>query len=263
VNHLKNTEHYIDNPSPVAGYYLLQDRLDATDQKKKKKKETLDVYSSFPCKRPLCEMIQYDGFTKVLTAKIRLIPEKLYHFKIAIADVHDKIYDSGVILKSHTFKSYDKYGYIKGDTSGYRVKDEDLEKELKKEKEKEKVQIKEKPEKTIPSQKAERYTVFFDFDSSVFPDSSAGILKEIAGILKSDPSLRILLSGHTDSKGTDQYNQKLSERRNASVQKQLVAAGVEADRIKTESHGESKPKTENNSDWGRSRNRRVEIFILN
>lgn len=77
------------------------------------------------------------------------------------------------------------------------------------------------------------------------------------------PNSKILLSGHTDTEGNDLFNMQLSQERTDVVKKYLVKQGVDESRIQTVDYGESMPLMDNNSEYGKARNRRVEINILN
>ena len=70
-----------------------------------------------------------------------------------------------------------------------------------------------------------------------------------------------MVSGHTDSNGSDAYNLNLSQRRALSVKNYLVGQGVPASRIQTLGYGESSPIADNSTEYGRSQNRRVELTI--
>ena len=70
------------------------------------------------------------------------------------------------------------------------------------------------------------------------------------------------IEGHTDSKGTEEYNQKLSERRAEAVANYLVKLGVDRDKVSAVGYGESNPVATNETDSGRQLNRRVEIIVL-
>jgi OOP family OmpA-OmpF porin len=82
-------------------------------------------------------------------------------------------------------------------------------------------------------------TVFFDFDKSNIRPDAAETLKEVAAILKDNPEIKVLVEAHTDKIGTDTYNQKLSERRAASVKKFLEDNGVENARVEAIGLGET------------------------
>lgn len=103
----------------------------------------------------------------------------------------------------------------------------------------------------------------FAFDSAKIDSRDKDKLDTIASKLKAEPaSTELDISGHTDSVGSDAYNQKLSDRRAHAVADYLVNAGVPASSIKSvEGYGESKPVADNKTKEGRADNRRVEIQI--
>ena len=72
----------------------------------------------------------------------------------------------------------------------------------------------------------------------------------------------IIAVGHTDSRGSDAYNQKLSQRRAEAVKKYLVGKGIEANRVYTEGKGEKQPVADNKTKEGKAKNRRVEIEVV-
>ncbi|MBI5040036.1 MAG: OmpA family protein [Gammaproteobacteria bacterium] len=100
----------------------------------------------------------------------------------------------------------------------------------------------------------------FDHDRSVIKDAAKPQLDEFATRVKSLSKVEsVNVVGHTDSSGTDAYNQKLSERRAASVETYLVGQGVDGALINTSGMGESQPVADNSTKEGRAQNRRVEI----
>ena len=107
----------------------------------------------------------------------------------------------------------------------------------------------------------------FDFNKYAIKREFAPVLDEAAQILKDNPSVKVTVEGHTDSIGSDAYNQKLSERRAMAVKHYLVSKGVTADRLDTVGYGESRPvapnKTPNGKDnpEGRAMNRRAELKV--
>ncbi|MDF0718611.1 MULTISPECIES: OmpA family protein [Chryseobacterium group] len=103
--------------------------------------------------------------------------------------------------------------------------------------------------------------VNFGFDSSELSATSRANLDKLADILKNNEDTNINIYGHTDSKGTDSYNQALSERRAAAVKSYLVGKGVASSRMYTMGMGESDPKSSNDTEAGRADNRRVEFAI--
>lgn len=103
------------------------------------------------------------------------------------------------------------------------------------------------------------FNLLFDFDSAKIKDDMIPALEQAKKILNEDPAATFLVMGHTCSIGTDAYNQKLSERRAASVKNWLVSNGIDAGRLEEIGYGESKPKYDNSTEESRKLNRRVEI----
>ena len=104
-------------------------------------------------------------------------------------------------------------------------------------------------------------TVNFDFDSSNLTSVAKTNLNKLAEVLKNNPDTNINIYGHTDSRGTDEYNQSLSERRANSVVNYLVSLGVAKSRLFAMGVGEKEPIADNSTDAGRAKNRRVEFAI--
>jgi OOP family OmpA-OmpF porin len=105
--------------------------------------------------------------------------------------------------------------------------------------------------------------VNFDFNKSVVRKADDAELQKAVEFVKKYPGYQVSIEGHTDSIGTDKYNQALSERRAAAVKAYLVKQGVvDNQKITSVGYGESKPIADNKTDKGRFENRRVEILIL-
>jgi outer membrane protein OmpA-like peptidoglycan-associated protein len=105
--------------------------------------------------------------------------------------------------------------------------------------------------------------VNFDFDKSVIRKTDDAELQQAVDFLKKYPGYQISIEGHTDSIGTDKYNQALSERRAAAVKAYLLQQGVvDSQRITSVGYGKSRPIADNKTKQGRFENRRVEILIL-
>lgn len=104
--------------------------------------------------------------------------------------------------------------------------------------------------------------IFFDFDKSNILQESYNELQKLIEILKSHPNMKIEIGGHTDDKGTIEYNQKLSESRAKAVVKYLVNKGIDERRLKYKGYGELCPIDTNDTEIGRFNNRRVEFKIL-
>jgi outer membrane protein OmpA-like peptidoglycan-associated protein len=103
--------------------------------------------------------------------------------------------------------------------------------------------------------------ILFGFDSSELTSASKVNISELAKTLKKYEDTEILIEGHTDSQGTEEYNQELSERRAASVSIQLKNLEVSGSRISEVGYGEMQPVADNSTKEGRSQNRRVEVAI--
>lgn len=103
--------------------------------------------------------------------------------------------------------------------------------------------------------------VLFAFDSARLTAAAMATLDGLVGRLSGADVQSIRIEGHTDSVGSDTYNQRLSERRATSVMDYLISRGVAADRLSIRGFGESQPVADNASDDGRAQNRRVEIVV--
>ncbi|MFH1137901.1 MAG: OmpA family protein [Pseudomonadota bacterium] len=102
---------------------------------------------------------------------------------------------------------------------------------------------------------------FFDFDKSVVKPQYLPYIAKAAGILRTYRNLGVEVAGHTDNRGSDEYNMKLGLRRAQAVKDWLVKYGVEAGRLEVKSYGESQPAASNATDEGRAKNRRVELHV--
>lgn len=107
-----------------------------------------------------------------------------------------------------------------------------------------------------------RSDVLFDVNSSILKPGGYDEIQRVANVLKQYPQTTIRVEGHTDSTGSEAYNQQLSERRAQAVKNALINYGVNANRIMTVGFGESKPVATNATVAGRQLNRRVNIVIV-
>jgi outer membrane protein OmpA-like peptidoglycan-associated protein len=101
----------------------------------------------------------------------------------------------------------------------------------------------------------------FDFDRYKLKPEFKPTLNKVADVLYRDPNLRIQVIGHTDNKGSEEYNQQLSERRARATADYLSSQGVDASQIEVEGRGELEPRADNGTAEGRAQNRRVEIYL--
>lgn len=103
---------------------------------------------------------------------------------------------------------------------------------------------------------------FFDFDKATLKPAGKAKLDDLIGKVKGINLEVIIAVGHTDSVGSDEYNQKLSMRRSNAVKAYLISKGVDKTRIYTEGKGEKQPVADNGTKEGRAKNRRVEIEVV-
>ena len=103
---------------------------------------------------------------------------------------------------------------------------------------------------------------FFDFDKSVLKPEGKAKLDDLASKVQNINLEVIIAVGHTDSVGSDAYNQKLSVRRAEAVKAYLVSKGIDKSRVYTEGKGEKQPVASNKTADGRAKNRRVEIEVV-
>ena len=103
--------------------------------------------------------------------------------------------------------------------------------------------------------------VNFEFDKAVLTANAKTILDAVAAELLVYPAVTVELGGHTDARGSESYNQQLSEARAAAVRKYLEGKGVDAGRMTSVGYGESQPIAGNSSDEGREQNRRTELTV--
>ncbi len=117
--------------------------------------------------------------------------------------------------------------------------------------------------KLITEGKLISYGILFDTNSDKIKVESAPSIKEIATVLKDNPTVKVKISGHTDADGADEANLDLSKRRAESVKNELVKTHViDAGRLETEGKGETQPIVPNDSGINKAKNRRVEFIKL-
>jgi outer membrane protein OmpA-like peptidoglycan-associated protein len=104
--------------------------------------------------------------------------------------------------------------------------------------------------------------IFYDFDKSTLRSESVSELENLIQLLNNNPTMKIELSSHTDGKGTDDYNMKLSQARAQSVVDYLIGKSINKDRLVAKGYGKSQPIAGNDTDEGRQMNRRTEFKIL-
>lgn len=119
-----------------------------------------------------------------------------------------------------------------------------------------------KPQPPVATKVTYAADAFFDFDKSVLKPEGKAKLDDLVGKVKGINLEVIIAVGHTDSVGSDAYNQKLSVKRSEAVKAYLVSKGIEKNRVYTEGKGEKQPVADNKTKEGRAKNRRVEIEVV-
>lgn len=113
-----------------------------------------------------------------------------------------------------------------------------------------------------PKRKIVLRGVFFDFDAAGLRADARPVLDEAARALREDPTIKVMVEGHTDAIGSDAYNQRLAERRARTVAEDLGSHGVSPPRLTVSGRGESAPVSSNDTAEGRAQNRRVELRVV-
>jgi peptidoglycan-associated lipoprotein len=106
-------------------------------------------------------------------------------------------------------------------------------------------------------------TVYFDFDSAAIKGSERPKVDAVASFLRNaPPSVALLVEGHCDERGTEEYNRALGERRALAVREQLAMAGADVSRVVTRSYGEDRPADPGRTEAAYAKNRRGEFVVL-
>ncbi|TDI66279.1 MAG: OmpA family protein [Bacteroidetes bacterium] len=259
INHKKNKKFYHDNGYQNTSQPYIWDN-------RKKKPVRNKRYGKTPKKSPY--NVQFDGFTQVLEARCMVVPNEIYHIKLAIADVSDYILDSGVFLEAGSFRSF-------GDQLV--VWDNPFEPVQNKDSERPAVDLMvhlvapkaehltspglPDPPATITGLERKWYNIQFEFNSFDITPAHSRQLEKLSDLVDDNPRAVVKIIGHTDNVGSAAYNDKLSAQRSMAVTNYLLDQGVESSRIKTLYYGETQPIHANSTAYGRTQNRRVE-FIL-
>ena len=107
----------------------------------------------------------------------------------------------------------------------------------------------------------ENQDILFEFDSAVLTATAQEILRDKARWLESNPKLTVIIEGHCDDRGTNEYNLALGEKRAQSTQNYLVTLGIDSSRLNTVSYGEERPLVAGTSEEAREKNRRAHFVI--
>lgn len=246
VNNELNSQYYIDNT-----YVNTTDPFiwDVRNRKVIENKHYL--HEEVPPKYN----IQFDGFTTVLEARCQVVPNSIYHIKIAISDVGDGILDSGVILKGGSFQSYGEQLV---------AMDQHFEQKLIPKAAESKRPAVSKPGNILTRSIPKEITlgnIEFEFDEYKIPPTAKSTLTAVINQWYKKPESKIHIIGHTDNFGSDAYNIALSKDRSKAVARALVGLGIPEEQLVIHFYGEARPVQNNRTTQGRARNRRVELVI--
>lgn len=189
---------------------------------------------------------QYDGLTTLLKATANVKPYQLYTLKIGIADVGDNLYDSGVFIKNKSFKS-------SGNTPPLKVLIEQEVATLNKDSNTFVLD-------TTNNKNSLNILIHFDFDAYEITSESFFYLKKVAYLIKRYFDRKVEIIGYTDEIGSNDYNQKLSEKRAKAVYDFLIKEGVNEKQINWKGKGKTNPLIIGKSKKIK-RNRRVEFVF--
>lgn len=105
-------------------------------------------------------------------------------------------------------------------------------------------------------------TIHFDYDKAIVKASEVGKLQPVIAALKASPQNKLLIEGHCDERGTEEYNRSLGERRALAIRERLAKAGISPDRLRTISYGEDRPLELGHTETAWAKNRRGELVLL-
>lgn len=117
------------------------------------------------------------------------------------------------------------------------------------------------PELARKIEQFQNENIYFDFDKSDLKPEAQAVLKDKAAFLRENPAYYVLIEGHCDNRGTEEYNLALGERRAGSARDFLLALGISSGRIKTISYGELRPADPRNNEAAWAKNRRDEFKL--
>ena len=190
----------------------------------------------------------FDGFTTVLTAGAKVVPYKKYELLIAISDVGDDLYDSGVFLEAESFHAENFKPSIANN----------IEKELQK-------TLDNSNNKLILKLAKDSLIIesHIEFETNKFTISKEykTMLNKLSIALNKAKNFQIIIKGYTDSIGSENYNINLSQKRSQSIANYLILHQIPNHAITCKGFGSKYPISTNSTEKGRAKNRRVEFII--
>jgi outer membrane protein OmpA-like peptidoglycan-associated protein len=214
--------------------------------------------------------LEFDGLSEVLTAFHPVIPGKKYRLKIVISDVGDDQLDSAVFLEAGTFSSLPQDTFYAQNKNYFKTFDQvgdtlaSAMKSLDESKNTEKEVLKSEAPKTIPAasnRPIDTLSVYFEYDSYQITQREKQRIKQQYSYLQRNNFIDIILEGHTDTRGSDTYNQTLSEKRSEAVKAYLISLGAESKKWSIYSSGKTKPRAMGELEIDHAENRRVDVFL--
>ena len=229
INNRKNSAFYIPNT-----YFTGYDYQEMQDD---------------PVKSYRAQEFTFDGFTTELVAAAKVEPYVQYELKIAIADVGDDLYDSGVFLEQGSFEApdFEKLGIHEVEWNLEKVKESFQDK----------INLSYEQDTLVVTSH-----IGFEFNKHDISNEYNDFLTHLAKIMKNTRGVLLNINGHTDSVGTNTYNFNLSRKRALSIANFLVNQGVARSRMQTYGFGSTKPIAPDSTETGRAKNRRVEFHII-
>lgn len=220
--------------------------------------------------------LELDGMSELLTAYALVEPGRIYHIKIAIADVNDQQLDSGVFIEGGSFSSQPKDEFIAANKAYFNYFSTELKSMNISPARGDVVFSAATGEQSIPdeptvhlsdtSSKTEvnkTLVLYFPFDEDQI---TPGGIEELSAFLEAIPNdavkVRFVVKGHTDNKGTKAYNVDLSKRRAEAVAALLLKAGFKRHQIDASNYDYTQPVRDHLTDKNRAENRRVEVQVI-
>ena len=192
-------------------------------------------------------LFELDGYSSILYAGYATIPGKAYHLKVAIADVGDDMFDSGVFLGESSFQVA---GVMKStDNSMMQIINKIPHDEI--------IDVNEDSSILSLSVKVQ-----FSYNSYAVQPKYFNFLDKLVEVMKLNPTFNLELKGHTDDIGSEGYNLELSKNRAGAIASYIISKGINEQRIKSSGLGNQFPITNEKTDEARALNRRVDFVMF-
>lgn len=271
VNHLRDKEYFVDN-DPFVNIALgknIPEKPRTTAWQRLKAKlfskpvvvnDTVLYYVkgglASGLDPALLKGFQYDAFTRLLKARFEVTPYTVYHIKLAIGDVGDSSFDSGVFLQEKSFIAYRDTAQVGFKPYTDQSATFDFDSAFGKQ------QLVAKPaDSALVDPSFVLTTVYFSSGSFAIPDSAIATLNALAQQLAAHPAYTLALTGFTDGSGDEKSNRALSEKRAAAIMQHLIRQGIDGGRLSYEGRAATEPVGDDRTPQGRALNRRVEMEL--